>query len=386
MVVNVISTGSFCNYISSFLYSKYLLGLHFTSFYKYQSEAHRLPRKRIRQFPFVFAIFRYRRFFLLEDNRRATSYLSEVSKISLDLFYTFFCRESAHIFATPGCALLSGKKARRNSKMYILFRTSAHIIEQDQILYSEYEKYGLEYVSTEKWILDRALEEYRSASYIVVPSRYVYRTFIANGIHADKLRLVPLGPRLKKPSVDIQAVRLDVLNDEESFKVLFVGNASPRKGIKYLLEAFNRLSIPNKKLVLAGSIEPACRHLVSTTASVEVVGNKSKAELVELYLTSSVLVLPSVEDGYGHVVAEALVHGLPCIVSKNVGSSDLIKEHVNGSVCRVADTNDLYIHLDRMSSLDYRRELAFKIDLDLIDRLSNWKEHDSALSSLFNEL
>jgi glycosyltransferase involved in cell wall biosynthesis len=56
---------------------------------------------------------------------------------------------------------------------------------------------------------------------------------------------------------------------------------------------------------------------------------------------SSVLVLPSLEEGFGLVVAQALSCGTPCIVSEAVGAKDLLKNRENGSVFSVKDSEAL---------------------------------------------
>ena len=52
---------------------------------------------------------------------------------------------------------------------------------------------------------------------------------------------------------------------------------------------------------------------------------------------SSVLVLPSLEEGFGLVVPQALNCGLPCIVSDRVGGKDLIRPGENGAIFPVSD-------------------------------------------------
>lgn len=66
-----------------------------------------------------------------------------------------------------------------------------------------------------------------------------------------------------------------------------------------------------------------------------------RERLAEEFRTSSVLVLPSLEEGFGLVVPQALACGLPCIVSVAVGASDLIRQRENGSVLPVGDASAL---------------------------------------------
>ena len=66
-------------------------------------------------------------------------------------------------------------------------------------------------------------------------------------------------------------------------------------------------------------------------------GSVSQGELAEGFRQGSVLVLPSLEEGFGLVVPQALNCGLPCIVSDRVGGKDLIRHRENGSIFPCGD-------------------------------------------------
>jgi glycosyltransferase involved in cell wall biosynthesis len=61
---------------------------------------------------------------------------------------------------------------------------------------------------------------------------------------------------------------------------------------------------------------------------------------------SSVLVLPSLEEGFGLVVPQALNCGCPSLVSDRVGAKDLIRHHANGSIFPVKDAATLAAELE----------------------------------------
>jgi glycosyltransferase involved in cell wall biosynthesis len=72
-----------------------------------------------------------------------------------------------------------------------------------------------------------------------------------------------------------------------------------------------------------------------------VLGSLPRSELYRLYRESSVLVFPSICDGFGMVVTEALAHGLPVITTDQVGAADLIVDGVNGWIVRAGDAEAL---------------------------------------------
>jgi hypothetical protein len=75
-------------------------------------------------------------------------------------------------------------------------------------------------------------------------------------------------------------------------------------------------------------------------------GAVSQERLAEAFRNSSVLVLPSLEEGFGLVVPQALNCGLPAIVSDRVGGKDLVRHRINGSIVPVQNAAALAEELD----------------------------------------
>src|SRR6185436_11275715 len=70
-------------------------------------------------------------------------------------------------------------------------------------------------------------------------------------------------------------------------------------------------------------------------------GSVAAAELSAVYRDASVLILPTLCDGFGLVVSEALAHGLPVITTHNAGASDAVFHGRTGFVVPPADFNAL---------------------------------------------
>ena len=86
------------------------------------------------------------------------------------------------------------------------------------------------------------------------------------------------------------------------------------------------------------------------------------------------LVLPSIEEGFGLVVPQALSCGLPCIVSDAVGAADLIRHRENGSVFRSTDSSSLASEL-----------VHWKQNPQLIDETYPWQKPAQVLASLHQQ-
>jgi glycosyltransferase involved in cell wall biosynthesis len=70
-------------------------------------------------------------------------------------------------------------------------------------------------------------------------------------------------------------------------------------------------------------------------------GVVSQPELFAAFQSAAFLVLPTLCDGFGSVVPEALANGLPVITTTNAGAADVIEEGRNGFVVPPADSGAL---------------------------------------------
>ena len=131
------------------------------------------------------------------------------------------------------------------------------------------------------------------------------------GVERSRIRIVPHGVH---PPPDKNE------GDRENI-ILFVGALQIRKNVERLVAAFER--VPGDwRLVLAGSPKGFRANQISnriekSTARnrIQVRGYVSKPELESLYLRASVFAFPSLDEGFGIPVLEAMAHGLPVITS-----------------------------------------------------------------------
>ena len=128
-----------------------------------------------------------------------------------------------------------------------------HIIKfQNKILKEEYRRHKIAFSEIPKSIIDRECEEYETADFISIPSTFVYDSFIKKGFASKKLFLNPYG-------ANINLFNSKNITSKKKFRILFVGHASIRKGIIYLIKAFNKLSYSNKELIIVGGVEKSIK-------------------------------------------------------------------------------------------------------------------------------
>ena len=146
--------------------------------------------------------------------------------------------------------------------------------------------------------------------------------------------------------------------------VLFVGALQIRKNVARLVEAFERLGATGWRLVLAGSAqaygaEGILRRIDSSECRdrIEVTGYLSKDRLVELYRSAKIFAFPSLDEGFGMPVLEAMAHGVPVVTSNRSALPE-----VAGNAALLVDPYDVASiedGLERlMSNPDLRSRLA----------------------------
>jgi glycosyltransferase involved in cell wall biosynthesis len=193
------------------------------------------------------------------------------------------------------------------------------------LLTEEYEKWGMRCEEFDEWLVERELREYDECDLIVVPSTFSYQTFLDRGIPARKLALVPYG-------VDIKFFTPRQRKDT-TFRVLYLGALSLRKGIPYLMEAIASLDLSDHEVWLAGPIRPEARpFLRDMEGRYRYFGVLKRDEIPSYLSKGSVLVLPSIEEGLALVQAQAMACGLPVIASENTGARDLFTDSVEGFI------------------------------------------------------
>lgn len=248
--------------------------------------------------------------------------------------------------AISSCGLASGQAAQRLGAKYVCDRGSTHIKTQNELLKAEYNKWGVPYQDIDPRVVDREIAEYETANLITVPSQFAKTSFVQNGIDEGKVAVLPYG-------VDLSMFHPVAEPDAHKFVVAFVGGVNLRKGVQYLLQAFADLRAPGKALQLIGKADPLfVKHLRSSpwwAPEVSLHGHVPQGELKRHLSRADVLVLPSIEDGFGLVVSQALACGCPVITTRNTGAHELIVDGQNGYVVEAGDAAQLKRALERIA-------------------------------------
>jgi glycosyltransferase involved in cell wall biosynthesis len=245
-----------------------------------------------------------------------------------------------------GYAQESLPAARRAGMTTVVLRGSAHIATQAELLQSEFAQYGLCAPAVSPRMIAREEREYAEADYVHVISTFARRTFLERGFAPERLILTPLG-------VDVAEVR--PLARPESpggpLRALFLGTVSIQKGVHYLLRAARMLGAEQVRVSLVGGVSADGLLVLDREGGRPAYRGKSpRAGLRSLFAEHDVLVLPSIQDGFGSVIVEAMAAGLPVIASINTGGPDVIESGRTGFLVPPGSAEALADALHRLAA------------------------------------
>jgi len=167
------------------------------------------------------------------------------------------------------------------------------------------------YFSTRKRMLERVLSKARG---LVAISRFTAQGLVSRGIEEERVKVVYHGPL---PPTSPAPLPTELQNNPY---VLYVGKFEPLKNVERLLLAFKlwRKTNPRVRLVCAGPLTWYGRFLVKRFSSLEGVyflDFVSPNLLESLYRKALFLVLPSLYEGFGLPVLEAMSRGVAVAAS-----------------------------------------------------------------------
>jgi glycosyltransferase involved in cell wall biosynthesis len=173
----------------------------------------------------------------------------------------------------------------------------------------------------------------RRAAHVIVPSRGARADLVAwYGVQPDRVEVVEHGVRRLPAGEPVRGY---------GRYVLFAGTLEPRKNLERLLEAFERVrrQDPSLRLVVAGPRGWRDEVLVERlrrASGVTWEGRVGRDRLAALYRGALVLAYPSLGEGYGLPVLEALSVGCPVVVGAGTTPAEVM-----GDAGLAADPRDV---------------------------------------------
>ena len=244
------------------------------------------------------------------------------------------------IHGIPGQCLHTFRAAKRLGIRTVLNHATGPVRDWVRIMEPEYARVGLRLVDVCPYDADYFLredEEYALADFHCAASTIVRDQLIARGIASARIWLVSYG-------ADERIFHRGNPPAPEPFRLVFAGQVGLRKGLRTLLTALTLAARADWRVDFFGTVLGEARTDLDAyrgATPLEFHGAVSQAKLADAFRAGSALVLPSLEEGFGLVVPQALNCGCPAIVSESVGAKDLICQRGNGSIVENGNAESL---------------------------------------------
>ncbi|HEY3129425.1 MAG TPA: glycosyltransferase family 4 protein [Acidobacteriota bacterium] len=249
------------------------------------------------------------------------------------------------IHTWPLGALETLKTAARLGIPTVLERPNAHTRFAYEVVQRECERLGVVLPADHEHaykadVLRKEEKEYQLAYRLLCPSDFVVKTFIDQGFTSAQLVRHTYGFNEKVYFAD-SAPR----DPRRGLTMLSVGVCAVRKGLHYALEAWLKSPVSRTgTFLIAGEFLPAYAEKLAPMLahpSVQVLGHRN--DVPELMRRSDILILPSIEEGYGLVVAEAMGSGCVPLISE--ACTEICSHMEHGLVHRIGDVQALTQHI-----------------------------------------
>lgn len=226
------------------------------------------------------------------------------------------------------------KKIRKdNMKVNIIIDMSAPSLVYMNLMFNKYidnqlsesllreELISYEYIQQ----VEKAKYEIENADYFLVASEFTSKSLEYMGIKKDKIFKCKYG--------------IEVNNNEQLFnsqsinkkmKIVFIGNVTEKKGFHFFEKIAKELGYDKFEFHVIGKYEENDPLIFRNKDKMKFYGYVTHDEVMRLCSIMDFIIFPSLSDGYGFSVLEAMSKGVIPIVSKNAGISDLIVNNING--------------------------------------------------------
>lgn len=181
------------------------------------------------------------------------------------------------------------------------------------------------------------MDEATNSDYIIVYASVIKDELVKAGYDEDRIYVANLGVDVRKYTPG---------KNKEKFIVLCVADFSTVKGLKYLLKAWKEADVDGELHLVGNKTKDAWNELRKYDYDNRI-KNIPHTDPVPYYQKASVFVLPSLSEGWGNVVGEAMSAKLPVIVTDKVGAKDAVVNNKTGFIVasrNVREIRDKILH------------------------------------------
>jgi glycosyltransferase involved in cell wall biosynthesis len=224
--------------------------------------------------------------------------------------------------------------------------------------------------------LARKEEELKLAERVVVASGFTRQT-LREANFSGEVSLIPYG----SPPIALN----EIARSSGKLRVLFAGSLGQRKGLSYLLRALDSLG-GNAELTLLGrKATENCAPLEAAVRKHRWIPTLPHHSVLREMQRHDVLVLPSLFEGFGLVILEAMAQGLVVIATPHTAAPDLIDDGIDGFIVPIRSAQAIAERLELLLQ-DPPRLHEMKLAARRKAELHRWEAYRQSLARLAREV
>ena len=235
-------------------------------------------------------------------------------------------RGTGGVYAYEDAALRTFRKAARRDLPRVWDLPLPHWATLEETWLEEFRRWpqamGTRPHVEPEWKKARKQEELSLADAVSVASHFTQESLEAAGVRKPIL-VVPYG-------FPVSAFDPKPRPTAGPFTVLAVGTHDLRKGTPYLLEAWKRAAVPDARLRLVGPMRLTGGFLAPYRGLFEHVPHVPRIEMASQYWEADLLAFPTLGDGFGLVIQEAMCCATPVLTTRCGGGPECIDDGVDG--------------------------------------------------------
>ena len=225
--------------------------------------------------------------------------------------------------------------------------------------------------------LARKEEEVRLATRVVVASTFTKST-LAQAPHQRPITVIPYGAP--------PAATNEIAKGAAKLKILFAGSLGQRKGLSYALRAVELIGKKNCELTLLGrKAADGCRPLDQAIRDHRWVPSLSHERVLVEMRQHDVLVFPSLFEGFGLAITEAMSQGTPAITTAHTAGPDVVDDGADGFIVPIRSAEAIAEKLQLLAR-DRERLRAMKISAREKAQIHPWENYRRALVTMAQEV
>ncbi len=276
-------------------------------------------------------------------NNKITDTLYEWSEYSFDKWVASKLHKGIDIVhCYEHSSLHTIRRAKELGVFVVYEQPSQHHSFLTPILIQQFSKYPIlgnekqSLLTNEKSLYrnKRRDEELNLADLILCNSSFTKSTLINAGLNERKIAVLPLGFPVVKER--------DKINNSK-IRFIYAGTSNVRKGVHLLLEVWrqNFSDNSNIELYIVGRFDLPTIYKDQAPKNIFFIDSIPRSELLNSFCDADVLILPTLADGFGMVITEAMSRGLCVMCTRNSAGPDIIEHRKNGLLFTADDIDAL---------------------------------------------